>query len=141
MAERRALGTAMAMTPEKLAFIQTGRLETASSSNSLVATPATPLDQTVAPHPSSSKPNRSKPKRPHPTTSADEGVAREQTPQESEIYGQVLVPVTTRLQPRTAAALRRACLEQKLACRSPNTHQEIVEAAVSQWLADREFLR
>jgi hypothetical protein len=50
------------------------------------------------------------------------------------------MPLTTRLQPRTANALRRAYLEQKLARREPATQQEIVEAALQAWLTLNGFL-
>lgn len=46
-----------------------------------------------------------------------------------------LVAITTRFQPETADALRRASLERKLASKTPWTQQEIIEAAVKTWLA------
>ncbi len=51
-----------------------------------------------------------------------------------------LVPLTTRLYPETAAALRRAYLERKLAGELPNTQQEIVEAALCTWLHSGGYL-
>lgn len=51
-----------------------------------------------------------------------------------------LVPLTTRITQATAEALRRAYLEQKLAGRSPDTQQDIVEAAIREWLAENAFL-
>ena len=52
----------------------------------------------------------------------------------------LLVPLTTRLSPSTAAALKRAGLEQKLYGRTPSTVQEIAEEAIRAWLADEGFL-
>lgn len=51
-----------------------------------------------------------------------------------------LVAITTRLQARTADALRRAYLEQKLNRCEPATQQEIIELAVQQWLRKNSFL-
>ena len=52
----------------------------------------------------------------------------------------LLVPLTTRLQPATAAALKRAGLEQKLRGQQPSTVQEIVEIAIRGWLKQNGFL-
>jgi hypothetical protein len=51
-----------------------------------------------------------------------------------------LVPITTRIRLETADALRRACLEQKLHRRLPNTQQEIIEVALCSWLIDNCYL-
>lgn len=51
----------------------------------------------------------------------------------------LLVPLTTRLQPKTAHLLRRAILQQRLECRLPATVQEIIEVAVNRWLRDHGF--
>jgi len=56
------------------------------------------------------------------------------------LLGAVLVPLTTRLQPKTADALRRAYLEQKLRRQQPATQQEIVEAALVEWLNSHGYL-
>lgn len=147
MAERRGMGEAMALTPEKMAFITGGLTppkptekpaplakrpaEMPQENEIPVATEAaaTPHEEPAAPAP------RSRPRRParaeHP---------RHEPVEEGGFYGEILVPLTTRLKPRTADALRRACLEQKLARRSPNTQQEIVELALAKWLEDHRFL-
>ena len=52
----------------------------------------------------------------------------------------VLVPITTRLLPRTADALRRAYLEQKLRHARPSTQQEIIEQALHDWLRREGYL-
>jgi hypothetical protein len=51
-----------------------------------------------------------------------------------------LVPLTTRLQPSTAAALKRAGLEQKLRGEQPATVQEIAEEAIQEWLRDNGYM-
>lgn len=45
--------------------------------------------------------------------------------------------ITTRLEPATVAALRRAALERRLRGEPTATVQEIVEEAVSEWLMSR----
>jgi hypothetical protein len=45
-----------------------------------------------------------------------------------------LIPVTVRLRPEIAAALKRASLERQLSGTTPNTQQEIVEQALKPWL-------
>ena len=52
----------------------------------------------------------------------------------------MLVPLTTRLSPSTAAALKRAGLEQKLYGRQPGTVQEIAEEAIKEWLNGQGYL-
>lgn len=51
-----------------------------------------------------------------------------------------LVAITTRLKSKTADALRRAHLEQKLHRHKPDTQQDIIEAAVQHWLIQHAFL-
>ncbi len=45
-----------------------------------------------------------------------------------------LIPVTVRLRPEVAAALKRASLERQLSGAKPNTQQEIVEQSLKPWL-------
>ncbi len=52
----------------------------------------------------------------------------------------ITISVTTRLEQRTADALRRAHLEQKLRNVRPATQQEIIELAVQAWLKENGFL-
>ena len=56
------------------------------------------------------------------------------------VVANLLMPVTTRLQPSTYAALKRAGLEQKLYGRSPETVQEIAEEAFQMWLRENGYL-
>lgn len=66
---------------------------------------------------------------------------RAEAPQpEPAFYGDLLVPLTTRIRPATANALRRAHLEQRLRHARPATQQEIVEDALDAWLARHGFL-
>ena len=52
----------------------------------------------------------------------------------------LLVPLTTRLQPANAAALKRAGLEQRLKGAQPATAQEIAEEAIQFWLEENGYL-
>jgi hypothetical protein len=136
MVERRSLGAAMEMTPEKLAFIS-GQTKTAASAP--VAPPAKTeaktIDVEVSPQelqavsePAPSKTRRSARRAP------------QETPGASEVLDQVLVPVTIRLPHRTAQALRRAHLEQRLKHAKPDTQQDIAEEALGEWLSRQGFL-
>ena len=51
-----------------------------------------------------------------------------------------LIPVTIRLIPEIAGALRRASLELELAGEEVFTQQEIVESSLRPWLRDNGFL-
>jgi len=122
MAERRKMVTALELTAEQRAFIagggsgpqdQTGR-ETTSRDGA-----ATRVSQL--------------------TRQAEQSTAAAVAPAEPFTSGRLLVPLTTRLQPKTAHLLRRAILQQRLECRLPATVQEIIEVAVSRWLRDHGF--
>jgi hypothetical protein len=135
MAERRTLGTAMRLSPEKLAFIETGKQannEPPSKPSLVIAepellkqlTPEPPVKVTKA----SAKPvnRRSRPEPKSQDTDLPHGGLRN-----------LLVPLTTRLQPATFAALRRAALERRLNGLEPATVQEIIEEAIRNWLEVR----
>jgi hypothetical protein len=66
--------------------------------------------------------------------------ATQDEPQASQILDRMLVPVTIRLQHRTAQALKRAALEQKLKHQKPDQVQEIGEEAIADWLARSGYL-
>ena len=51
-----------------------------------------------------------------------------------------LIPVTIRLRPEIAAALKRASLERQLAGENIRTQQEIVETALEPWLRSEGVL-
>ena len=79
-----------------------------------------------------------------PQNRRNSGRKTDNRPTESDIQmpgmANLLIPLTTRLQPSTAAALKRAGLEQKLRGQNPAAVQEIVEIAVSEWLEQNHFL-
>jgi len=51
------------------------------------------------------------------------------------------VPLTTRIRPELAAALKRASLERQLAGQTPNTVQDILEEALEPWLKAEGYLK
>jgi hypothetical protein len=51
------------------------------------------------------------------------------------------VPLTTRIRPKLAAALKRASLERQLAGQTPNTVQDILEVALEPWLIAQGYLK
>jgi hypothetical protein len=67
---------------------------------------------------------------------------REHANAEEGMAGMVnlLVPLTTRLTPVVATALKRAGLEQRLYGRKPSTVQEIAEDAIKSWLETEGYL-
>ena len=146
MVERRGMGQALALTPEKMAFIQ-GGAETIEPPAALrhqadaeVGTGRQAPQPSVAPQAVASDETTVPPRPRRSRASADTRTILDHPGESDGFYGPLLVPLTTRLQPKTADALRRACLEQKLARRTPNTQQEIVELAVAQWLKEQRFL-
>ena len=58
----------------------------------------------------------------------------------SRIHPVALVPVTIRLQPELAGALKRASLERQLSGGAVFTQQDIVEEALTPWLKKAGFL-
>lgn len=132
MVPRRSLTSALEITADQLAFIHSRPASPTTSGS-----PAPPLristvgaapDENLAPAASETPPE------PRPAVFRDRRpeVATEADP--PSLLGEVLVPVTTRIRPATANALRRAYLEQKLAHRTPATQQEIIEEALVAWL-------
>jgi hypothetical protein len=117
-----------ALTAEKLAFIRgeksappQARLEQEGSESGMTVE----LETTA--------PSEEQPERQHRRRSRGRA-SRPEEPQASEILDQMLVPVTIRLKHRTAQALKRAALEQKLKHAKPDQVQEIGEEAFSDWL-------
>ena len=53
---------------------------------------------------------------------------------------EVRVPLTTRVRPDLAAALKRVSLERQLAGQTPSAVQDIVDAALEHWLTDQGLL-
>ena len=62
-------------------------------------------------------------------------------PSNSASPNHALVPLSTRLHPEIANALRRASLERKLKDTPSNSVQDIVEEALTPWLRDQGYLR
>ena len=138
---RRSLGAALQMTPEKLAFIKSTpepapitepTIEVASSVVQQERPATMEVQSPVAEV--QEKPVTRSPRR-------RERIEEEEISDEALLgMNNLLVPLTTRLQPRTAAALKRAGLEQKLRGRKPSSVQEIVEIAIQTWLRSAKFL-
>ena len=148
MNERRSLNSALketpkvGLTPEAMAFISGGvpgkKVEEAPAKVVPVkaAEVPEPLRQTIE---VSSEPV---------STGASEGKEAprsrratkvQQAPQNS-MLNKLLIPVTTRFDPRTAEALRRAHLEQRIKGLEPSTMQEIIQLAVQAWLRENDYL-
>jgi hypothetical protein len=51
-----------------------------------------------------------------------------------------LIPVTVRLRPELAGALKRASLERQLAGEEPFSQQDIVEQAIEPWLRSNGYM-
>jgi len=131
MAERRTLGDALTMSPDKLAFIkgeETAVKAMPSSTTSVVKT--VELSTTTA-----AESERREPSPRRNTTRRHRPRVEAAMPNASEVLDDLLVPLTTRLPHRLVQSLRRVCLEQRLRHAKPDSIQEIVEAAVESWLA------
>jgi|GEM_PF-433145 len=66
--------------------------------------------------------------------------ARQKTKKPNRFQPVGLIPVTVRLRPEIAGALKRASLERELAGEDVFTQQAIVEEALEPWLAGEGFL-
>jgi hypothetical protein len=135
MAPRRSLGNALELTADKLAFIQQGspaevRERAGEGSDRVPERNVFPANQEASALVS----------RVHDRVESVDAMQPEFREPRPSLVGEVLVPVTTRVRPETASALRRAYLEQKLAQRTPATQQEIIEEALTAWLRQHRFL-
>jgi hypothetical protein len=122
MTERRRVETAMELTAEQRAFIECGTSGPhgkKASENVAETEPAVPESQL--------------------TRQAGQSTAEGLGQTDPFSSRRLLVPLTTRLQAKTAHLLRRAILQQRLEGRVPSTVQEIVEASVTRWLHDHGF--
>ncbi|HMP79796.1 MAG TPA: hypothetical protein PKD54_10120 [Pirellulaceae bacterium] len=148
--ERRSIADAMQVTPEALAFIQGTANKTVEVKTKSATKPKTDVQESVE-SPVNDEPmeldsmSDSSPQAPvterRRTYRSNSG--KPKTPSGVELgfgMANLLVPLTTRLQPATAAALKRAGLEQKLRGHEPSTVQEIAEIAIQGWLKDNGFL-
>lgn len=73
----------------------------------------------------------------HPDMASEKRAA---TASHTRFHPTGLVPVTIRLQPSVAGALKRASLERELAGEHLYTQQEIVESTLAVWLKDNGYL-
>lgn len=133
MAERRSMNEALTMTPEKLTFIK---------QDSRSKLQAIELDRG-----STKEERRTFPEAVESvqTISYATKLSEQKTPvtvpgRQSTPHIEALVPLTTRLLPSTASALKRAYLERKLSGDSSATQQQIVEEALQQWLEQQGYL-
>lgn len=132
MAERKTLGDAM--TPVQRAFIS-GSNGKQSKSSRVEERPQAPAKTIELSEPAASDEAEARPSR-----RRSRGRSTSDEPLASEVLDQVLVPVTIRLPHRTAQALKRAHLEQKLKYSKPDTLQGINEEALADWLTKAGYL-
>lgn len=129
----------MEMTPAKLAFIK-GEGEAGQPPAPDEPAAASAPVKTIDLQPSQQKPDPSREQRTRAPRRSARQRSSHDSPEPSEVLDQVLVPVTIRLPHRTAQALRRAHLEQRLKHAKPDTQQEMVEEALLDWLSKHAFL-
>lgn len=150
MANRRPLGAAMNLSEDKLAFIKGAATVASPAILEAPISEGAKLDQepvrpeldglgTSAADVETDR-TASRSHRVRNRTTGTKAPNLETRSVTEDFYGQILVPLTTRLKAPTADALRRACLEQKLSRRVPNTQQEIVEIALIAWLREHAYL-
>lgn len=145
MANRRSLGEAMTLSPETKAFIQGAKVSPAEPVVAKNLAVVEPEPDSIPPQVAVEEPTPSEPVRTpvrSQTRRIRERAGRETASIPISGFGQsqLMAPLTTRLQPATAAALKRAGLEQRLRGQEPATVQEIVEIAVHDWLTDHGYL-
>ena len=143
---RRSLGDALAMTPDKLAFIQGANAAQEAKPTQTVELPKAeslheePIAPTEVIEAERAEVQSERPAARSPRKQSRERDYSEFNDEAMLSMANLLVPLTTRLQPRTAAALKRAGLEQKLRGRKPSTVQEIAEEAIQLWLRNAKYL-
>lgn len=124
----------MEMTPEKVAFIK-GEVKAETLQLAMAKTE----EKTIDIEPLQRQVDAVKDPAPRTTRRPSRRTASG-TPDVSEVLDQVLVPKTFRIPHRTAEALTRVYLERKLNHVKPDTAQEIVEEALTDWLAKHRYL-
>ncbi len=153
MTQRRSLTDALELTPDKVAFINGSSGDKPRTDvvpdNSTSIDPASDAEQGTVPAEDSNpttdvafEPARRQ-RRPKSAT-ANSSARINRAPEDygaGMILNNVLVPLTTRLHPETALALKRASLEQRLRGLSPATVQEIVKQSVTYWLQSHGYLQ
>lgn len=142
MAKHRSLSNAL-LSPERMAFIKGQEADHQvhrQEQDSVVHTEPTVMPVVELTSNAPKTQNTRVEKRPAETLEATARRDVAQPNSTSTPNAEYLVAVTTRLQARTAEALRRAHLEQKLNRRDPATQQEIIELAVQEWLRTNSYL-
>jgi hypothetical protein len=134
MANRRSLGDAVTMSPEKLAFIHGNAAKEPAPAKPSVP----PGDNKAALDPEEEAPVQET--KPPAARRRSRGRLGSPPLDSNQLLDQMLVPVTIRLRRRTAQALKRACLQQELAGAKPDTQQDIGEEALSVWLSENDYL-
>ena len=133
MVERRTLGDALTISPEKLAFIK-GDESAVKSSLSNPEPVVRTIEMAITDTKEAKEPE---PKTPRTAVRRQRPSSEAATPNASEVLDDLLVPLTTRLPHRLVQSLRRMCLEQRLRHAKPDSIQEIVEVAIDKWLSTR----
>lgn len=124
----------MTLSPDKLAFIR-GSGTTPPTVEPKEAKTSAP-ERTIDLGETKDEPPAERPQRKRSRGKA----ATQDEPEASEILERMLVPVTIRLQNRTAQALKRASLERELQRIHPHKVQDIAEEAIADWLAKAGYL-
>lgn len=157
--KRRTLGAALDMTDEKMAFIKGGlpAVVPPIASPDMKKQTETVVELRESQEIKVESPQPSPTREQHEETITDpQPLPIPQTPRRSRLrnsrrdqanaeegmpgMANLLIPLTTRLSPATATALKRAGLEQKLYGRKPSTVQEIAEEAIKSWLDTEGYL-
>lgn len=137
MAKHRSLSNAL-LTPERMAFIKGQEPTLAEPLDHVPSTDKATIDTvTQLPSPESAMTSTIETSNPPTEPTGYDTRAAATVHDDDEAFR---VAITTRLKPRTAEALRRAHLEQKLNRRQPATQQEIIEEAVQRWLREHAFI-
>lgn len=133
MADRRSLGDALALSPEKLAFIQGSEVK----GGTVPPNPVRKETTKTVELPSSGDTNaaETQTERARPRERRQRQRASVTVPPGSDgLLDKMLVPLTTRLPHGLVQSLRRMCLEQRLEHAKPDSIQEIVQTALEDWL-------
>lgn len=131
MADKRSLGEALALSPEKLAFIQGGESKTGHASPKPVRNETRTIE--LPSSDASAVDRQREPIQPR------ERQKRQRTSEATfsgsgDVLDKMLVPLTTRLPHGLVQSMRRMCLEQRLQHAKPDSIQEIVQTALEHWL-------
>jgi hypothetical protein len=142
---RRTLGEAAMLTPDKLAFIHGSPSQSSSPPTSLQELPPTSKVQPVQSVLSEMEAdtNSIDDIEPRSANRSNRRISERERKEPSLPFGMAnyRIPLTTRLRPETAAALKRAGLEQRLNGKQPSTVQEIAEEAIVAWLKRSDYLK